>query len=117
MEPVGPKRGAQKIAAMTMKRPASSTRTETSPQLGELKLHQCTHKSYICQVLEDKKQHLVVCVSEKQSADHQEMAAKLLEFATSHPATKEDMVMVRDTWVAEMKAGMEVQELESPDFA
>ena len=71
-----------------------------------------TRKSYILWNVDEKWLHQVT-VTDKQSADHAEVMTKLMNFAKTHAATKEEIVDKKNEWLDALNAGAELPDLGS----
>ena len=105
-QPLPPGRGEQKRMTTIMKRPAgSSLRREKSKLLGEIVLHLCTHKSYICGVDKDSgKEKLVVEFAK--NLDHKDHATHVFEKLLKEKIDKAGAM--------ELRRQLETGELELP---
>ena len=111
-----PKRGAQK----PKKRPgkaAGTNPTATSPgPLAQIKLHRCTHKSYITYFCaETGKWPLVIEIPATRCQCHDTCAETIFEHLQSHGLTKDETVTLRNQLVAKLALGPMHEEAEEEE--
>ena len=111
-----PKRGAQKPKSAPEKQLARTRRPPRQVPLAQIKLHRCTHKSYITYFCaETGKWPLVIEIPATRCQCHDTCAETIFEHLQSHGLTKDETVTLRNQLVAKLALGPMHEEAEEEE--